>query len=102
MIADECLFAGPMGTMRFNPEKYGEMTRDGKWTLRSFEFSDVAVIFPAVDVAVIAYTVHQQGDMKSKPMDMRCADSSTWVRVGRDWKCALHTETILAEPSKPD
>ena len=26
---------------------------------------------------------------------MTCADSSTWVRDGGEWKCALHTEAIL-------
>lgn len=53
------------------------------------------VIMPTDEVAVIAYKVHQTGDMKSKPMDMKCADSTTWVRDGQSWKCALHTETML-------
>ena len=47
MIADECLITGPMGSMKVDPEKYAEMTRDGQWTLENFEFSDVNVIFPA-------------------------------------------------------
>ncbi len=95
MIADQGLVTGPQGTMRMNPAKYEEMTRDGKWTLEAFEFSDVDVVFPADDVAVIAYQVHQTGTMGDKPMDLTCADSSTWVRDGEAWKCALHTETIL-------
>ena len=53
------------------------------------------MIFPAEDTAIIAYEVHQTGTMKDKPMDLRCADSTTWVRDGREWKCALHTATIL-------
>ena len=98
MIADDGLVTGPMGTMRMNPAKYEEMTRDGKWTLDEFEFKDVDVVFPSDDVAVIAYTVHQTGTMGDKPMDLTCADSSTWVRDGADWKCALHTETVLEQP----
>jgi hypothetical protein len=35
--------------------------------------------------------------MKGAPMDLRCADSSTWVRDGAAWKCALHTETVLGD-----
>ena len=97
MIADECLITGPMGTMKANPEKYAEMTRDGQWTLENFEFSDVNVIFPAEDVAVIAYKVHQTGEMKGKPMDLNCADSTTWARTDGSCKCALHTETILQD-----
>jgi ketosteroid isomerase-like protein len=95
MIADECLITGPMGTMRSDPEDYKRMTEQGDWELDEFEFSDVKVIFPAEDTAIIAYEVHQTGTMKDKPMDLRCADSTTWVRDGREWKCALHTETIL-------
>jgi peptide deformylase len=32
-----------------------------------------------------------------EPMDMECADSTAWVKDGRAWKCALHTETILEQ-----
>lgn len=95
MIADECLITGPMGTMRSDPEDYKRMTQKGDWELDEFEFSDVQVIFPTEDTAIIAYKVHQTGTMKSKPMDLTCADSTAWVRDGREWKCALHTETIL-------
>jgi hypothetical protein len=35
--------------------------------------------------------------MKGEKMDLNCADSSTWVREGNEWKCALHTETIIGE-----
>ena len=95
MIADDCLVTGPMGTMRVDPVKYGQLTRDGQWTLDEFKFSDVDVIFPTDDVAVIAYKVHQTGELKDRPMDIHAADSTTWVRDGNSWKCALHTETIL-------
>ena len=95
MIADECLITGPMGTMRSDPEDYKRMTEVGDWELDKFEFSDVQVIFPADDTAIIAYKVHQTGTMKDQPMDLNCADSTTWVRDGDDWKCARHTETVL-------
>ena len=97
MIADECLITGPMGTMRSDPEDYKRMTEEGSWELDKFEFSDVQVIFPVEDTAIIAYKVHQTGTMKDQPMDLNCADSTTWVRDGNQWKCALHTETILED-----
>ena len=95
MIADECLITGPMGTMRSDPADYKRMTEQGEWEVDQFEFSDVQVIFPQEDTAIIAYKVHQTGTMKDQPMDLNCADSTTWVRDGDDWKCALHTETVL-------
>ena len=102
MIADECLITGPMGTMRSDPEDYKRMTETGEWELDDFEFSDVQVIFPVEDTAIIAYKVHQTGTMKDKPMDLHCADSTTWVRDGDEWKCALHTETILENAGLED
>ena len=97
LIAREGLVTGPMGTMAMNPEKYAEMTRDGQWTLADFEMKNVEVVRPNADSAIIAYEVHQTGTMKDQPMDLRCADSSVWVKEGSDWKVALHTETILAD-----
>ena len=99
LIAKEGLVTGPMGTMTINPEKYAQMTRDGQWTLDNFEMKDVEVVQPTPDSAIIAYEVHQTGDMKGQRMDMRCADSSVWVKESGDWKCALHTETILKDAS---
>lgn len=99
LIADECLIAGPMGTMRITPKKYGEMTRDGQWSLDKFEFTDVSVVQPNADTAVIAYKVHQTGMMKDQKMDLHCADSTTWVRDGSAWKCVLHTETVMGKPN---
>ena len=61
------------------------------------EMKNVEVVLPTEDSAIIAYEVHQTGDMKGQPMDLRCADSSVWVKEGGCWKCALHTETILQD-----
>ena len=99
LIAQEGLVPGPMGTMTLNPEKYAQITRDGQWTLENFEMKNVEVVQPTPDSAIIAYEVHQTGDMKGQKMDLRCADSSVWVKEGSDWKCALHTETILEDAS---
>jgi hypothetical protein len=101
LIADQCLITGPMGTMQITPKKYGEMTREGQWTLDRFEFTDVNVVQPSDDTAVIAYQVHQTGMMKDQRMDLHCADSTTWVREGKAWKCVLHTETVMGQP-KPN
>ena len=97
MIADQCLITGPSGTMRSDPADYKRMTEQGDWELDRFEFSDVQVIFPVEDTAIIAYKVHQTGTMKGQEMDLNCADSTTWVRDGSAWKCALHTETIVGD-----
>jgi hypothetical protein len=102
MIAGQCLVTGPMGTMRVDPDKFAQLTRQGQWRLDDFELRDVDVIAPAEDIAVIVYKVHQTGEMKGKAMDMDAADSTVWVREGGDWKCALHTETVLEPQKQPE
>lgn len=97
MIAGEALVTGPQGAMKLNPEKYEEMAKYGDWSLTSYEMSDVEVVCPSDNVAIIAYKVNQKGDMKGQDMDLNCADSSTWVRNGDEWKCALHTESTIGE-----
>ena len=97
LIARHGLVTGAMGTMSIDPEKYAQMTRDGKWTFAAFELSKIEVVRPNPESAVIAYEVHQTGDMQGKPMDLRCANSSVWVKEGNDWKVVLHTETILSD-----
>jgi len=96
MVADECLVAGPSGAMRIDPAKYETMTKEGDWDLETFAFDGMEVIFPADGVAIVAYKVHQTGTLKGRKMDMTCADTSTWVKDGTGWKCAAHTETVLA------
>lgn len=98
LIADKCLIVGPAGTMQITPGKYGEMTQEGQWRLDKFEFTDVSVVHPNPETAVIAYKVHQTGTMKNEEMNLYCADSSTWVRDGHAWKCVLHTETVMGNP----
>ena len=97
MSADDSRVVGPEGAMRIGPEEYKRMTEEGQWELDRFELSDVNVVFPNEDTGIIAYKVHQTGTMRGQEMDLNCADSSTWVREGGDWKCALHTETILGQ-----
>ena len=102
MIADRSISTGPSGTTPMDPAKFGQLMREAPWTLESFEFSDVDVIFPTSDVAVITYKVHESGEMEGKPMDMIAADSTVWARSGDSWKCALHTETVLEPKRQPE
>ena len=102
MIADPSMVVGPMGTMKMDPLTYKKMTTEGDWTLKTYDLDDVSVVFPNDSTAVIGYKVHQKGEMKGKPMDLRCADSTVWVRDGSEWKIALHSETILEDARQPE
>jgi hypothetical protein len=57
--------------------------------------SDLQVLFPTKDTAIVAYKVRQKGTMDGKPFDMEAADATVWNRDGADWLCVLHTETMI-------
>ena len=78
-------------------DDYRGMARQGD-RLKSFSFDDVKVIFPAEDVAVIAYTVTEEMEIEGKPLTLKAADATTWVRQNGEWLAALHTESVLGDP----
>jgi hypothetical protein len=71
---------------------------DGKWTLHEFSFDNLNVIRPADDVAVISYVVTEKLTVEGKPLTLKAADASTWIRRDGRWQCALHTESVLGDP----
>jgi len=95
MLGEKSIVVGPMGLSEVSRGDFGKMMDGSKWTLDSYTLSDVQVLFPTEDTAVIGYKVRQKGTMDGKPYDMECADATTWTRSGDEWLCALHTETML-------
>ena len=89
------LVTGARGVMKIAKAKMGEMTEKGDWKLNSYEFADVEVATPASNIAIIAYTVHQNMTMEGKEIDRHAAQSSTWVKGISGWECYGHSETFL-------
>jgi len=94
------LTTGARGVTSIPKAKMGQMTEEGNWTLDSYEFSDVEVVTPADDVAIIAYKVKQRVTMDGKAQELRAADSSTWIRGANGWECHAHSETFLQDAPK--
>ena len=93
MMAKKSIVIGPQGVAGDFPRRLRE--DDGaasKWTLDSYKMSDIQVVFPSEDTAVIGYKVSQKGTMEGKPYSMEAANATTWTREGKVWLCALHTE----------
>ena len=91
------LVTGAQGVMSIAKSEMGKMTEEGKWTLESYSFDDIAVTTPTPDVAVISYTVNQTVIMGGKSQNLRAADSSTWIRGTDGWECHAHSETFLKD-----
>ena len=100
MMAKKSIVTGPQGVSAISRGDFSKMMEEGKWTLDSYKFSDIQVIFPNESTAVIGYKVKQKGMMDGKPYDMEAADTSTWTKSGDEWLCVMHSETMLESPSQ--
>lgn len=94
-----CIVTGAQGAMAIDREHFKDMLLSPDWTLHEFEIDE----HPAVrvvddDVAVIAYQVTEKLTVEGKPVTLKAADASTWVRRNGQWLCALHTESVLGDP----
>ncbi|WP_395447912.1 nuclear transport factor 2 family protein [Aminobacter sp. UC22_36] len=100
MLADESIVAGAQGTAMLTHDDYRGMARQGDslWQLKAFQLDDIKVMFPSTDVAVVAYTVTEDMEVEGKPLTLRAADATTWIRQDGEWLAALHTESVLGDP----
>ena len=95
---DPCLITGAQGYGSYSTKQLGAMMNDGRYELRDFRIDDAEVQMISNDVAIVAYRVHEDLMVEGKPVAVDAADSSTCVRRGGQWRCALHTEVILGDP----
>ena len=101
MLDEPALMVSSHGAMKFDHAAYREMAEKGSMVLKSYQLSDIDVVFPADDTAILTYRVKQamspRGESQSVTQEM--ADSSTWVRKSGQWQCVMHTETPLDKTS---
>jgi ketosteroid isomerase-like protein len=99
-LTDETVIvAGAQGVGRLGKQAMAAMLKSATWTLRSFEVKDDALVqLLSDDVAIVAYTVHEELTVEGKPVVLDAADASIWVRRDGRWLCALHTEAIAGDP----
>ena len=96
---DPCVISGAQGYGSYTPKQMSAMTNDGRYELRNYRIEkDAEVQLIGDDVAIVAYKVHEDLIVEGKPVTLDATDSSTWVKRGGQWRCALHTETILGDP----
>ena len=98
MLCEPAMMVSSHGSMKFDHAGYRRMAEQGPKVLTSFELSDVDVVFPNDATAIVSYRVRQRtaprGENKGELQEMN--DTSTWVRAGERWQCAIHTETPAA------
>ena len=99
MLPEKSIVTGAQGVALLTQDDYRRMAKQGEnlWQLKSFRFDDVKVLFPAEGVAVIAYTVTEELIVEGKPLTLKAADATTWVRKEGEWLAALHSESVLGD-----
>lgn len=88
-----CIVAGKRGVMSVDEPAYKKMFEQGKdKKMKVTSISDEQVEM-GNDHALIGYLIV----LNYEGADMKCACTSTWVKEGENWLCAMHTETGLEE-----
>ncbi len=95
---DLCIVAGSQGAAKIDHALYRQMMSGGGWKLLRFEFRNEQVLFPAEDVAIVAYDVREDLTVEGAPITINAADTSVWIRRNARWVCALHTESLRGDP----
>lgn len=91
-----CVVAGANGMSSVNQEQFTKMFTAHKDSIKKFQIDEnpeVRLITP--DTAIIAYKVNCTMDDDGKTKTVEAVDTSTWVKRGGQWTCAMHTETEL-------
>jgi len=97
MLDEPSLMVSPHGAMQFDHDKYRQMAEHGSMVIKSFELSDMNVVFPTEQTAVLTYRVKQALSErgKSELITQEMTDTSVWTQKNGKWLCAMHTETPL-------
>lgn len=95
MLDEPSLMVSPHGTMQFDHRQFRQMSEQGTMVIKSFELSDMNVVFPTDESAVLTYKVKQSLTERrtSRQIDQEMADSSVWMHKDGKWLCVMHTET---------
>ena len=100
LLNEPALMVSAHGAMQFDHAGYRKMADKGTMVVTGFDLNDMQVMFPNETTAVLTYHVKQHvapRNKKSESVAQEMNDSSTWIKVGDNWKCVMHTETPVGK-----
>ena len=98
LTGETSIIAGSQGVSTVSSATIGEMVQSDGWKLKSYEFSDVTVMSPTPETAVIAYHVVENLEVDGQPLTLEANDATLWVRQNGGWVSVLHTESVAGDP----
>lgn len=95
MLTEPSFMVSPHGAMKFDHATYKQMAEHGSMVVKRYELGEMDTTFVNDDTAILSYKVKQviSPRGKSEETEQHMSDTSTWVKVGDAWRCAMHTET---------
>lgn len=95
LLHEPALMVSSHGAIKFDHAGYRRMAEQGTLVVKSFDLSDMNVVFPNEDTAVLTYHAKQMISKRGTAAETRqdMADSSVWTRKEGQWRCVMHTET---------
>lgn len=102
LLDEPALMVSAHGAMQFDHAAYRKMAGQGPMVIKSFELSDMKVLFPDEDTAVLTYHASQAlaARGQSEEIQQEMTDSSVWLRKDGAWRCVMHTETPVEEKTR--
>jgi ketosteroid isomerase-like protein len=95
LTADEFTFVMNQGVSNFGKRDFAAMLTDGSFKMHSYRIDRGGVTFRefAPGVAFLAYKVNEDFELNGKREQIDSYYSSTWLRSGDTWRCAVATES---------
>ena len=81
MLTEPALMVSAHGAMKFDHEGYRKMAEQGSMVVKSFELSDMEVVFPNETTAVLTYRVKQSVAARGNGSLLRVTDTAAGTVV---------------------
>jgi len=97
---DQCVIVGAQGVSAIDAKTMAKLTSEGQWELQRYAFDEQKrqIRFLTDDIAIVAYPVKERVIVDGQMLPVEANDSSVWVRRDGQWRCALHTESLVGDP----
>lgn len=95
-----CVVAGAHGIQFVDEKKFEQMFNSkDQDSIQSFDFdqskAQVRLLNP--ETAIVAYQIQTSFTHEGKERHLKAIDTSTWIKRGNKWVCAMHTEMEMLE-----
>ena len=99
LCASDFTFVMAEGITNFKRKEFVDMLTAGDYKLKSFKIDEGKAIFRELSpgAATVAYEAKSEFELGGKAQKADSFYTSTWVKEGDSWKCALVTESAAAK-----